>query len=193
MIVGLRGVLEFQGPDAAIIRVGGISLRVGMSTSTLSRLGTPGDEVRLHTHLQFRENNLALYGFASQEELRLFEMLIGVTGVGPKAALALLSAFSAPELATAIGTGNLDLLTKVPGVGKKMAGRLLLELKSKLESAALVDIIPTHGADPDVTAALQSLGYTSAEAAAALSRLPQPPDSTPEERLRQALQYLAQE
>lgn len=193
MIVGLTGVLESQGVDAAVIRVGGISLRVGMPSSTLSRLGAPGDEVQLHTHLHFKDDNIALYGFGSHEELRLFEMLIGVAGVGPKAGLALLSFLSPQELALAIGTGNADILTKVPGVGKKMAGRLVLELRSKLESAGLAETVPPQGADSDVVAALLSLGYSATEAARALATISLSPDLPPEEMLRQVLQHLARE
>ncbi|MFQ5826323.1 MAG: Holliday junction branch migration protein RuvA, partial [Dehalococcoidia bacterium] len=104
-----------------------------MPASTLSRLGRVGEEVHLHTHLHLREDNIALFGFASEEELALFQSLIGVSGVGPRLALSVLSTFSPQELTLAIMGGNIDFLAQVPGLGKKTAGRLVLELRGKLE------------------------------------------------------------
>ena len=160
-----------------------------MPSSTLDSLGAIGEEVHLFTHLQLREDNVALYGFASTEELELFRMLIGVSGVGPKAALAMLSAMNPSQLAIAIATGNVALLSQVPGVGNKMASRLALELKGKLEGFRVG--APMAEGDAEVIAALTSLGYSSAEAASAAATLPDSPEFTVEDRVRLALQYLA--
>lgn len=190
MIAGLDGTLESRSADGAIIKVGGVRLQVFMPTSTLSALGAIGEEVHLHTHLYLREDNIALYGFSSLEELELFRMLIGVTGVGPKVALAMLSAMNPSQLTLAIATGNIDLLSQVPGVGKKMASRLALELKGKLESAWVGAAVSPEG-NAEVIAALTSLGYTHAEAASAVSTLPDSPELTVEDKIRLALQQFA--
>jgi len=189
MIAGVRGKLESRRPDGAVVRVGGFSLLVQAPSSTLDKLGQPGAEVELHTHLYLRQDNITLYGFSTVEERGLFQQIIGVSGLGPKTALALLSAFPPEQLAPAIISGNTDLLSRVPGVGKKTASRLVLELKGKLQKG-------WEGAPPalvaetneDVVAALTALGYTSAEAAKAVSALPHDKDLSLEEKLRLALQ-----
>jgi Holliday junction DNA helicase RuvA len=188
MIAGIDGTLQSRSADGAIIKVGGVSLEVHMPSSTLTSLGAIGEEVHLYTHLHIKEDNVALYGFASTEELELFRTLISVSGVGPKAALAMLSAMNPSQLAIAIATGNVELLSQVPGVGKKMASRLALELKGKLES--LWAGAPAEG-DAEVIAALTSLGYTTSEATSAVATLPDSPELTIEERVRLALQYFA--
>ncbi|MFQ5997360.1 MAG: Holliday junction branch migration protein RuvA, partial [Dehalococcoidales bacterium] len=132
MISSLHGRVESIGSDWAIINVGGIGFQVYMPTSTLSTLGAIGKEVQLYTHLHLREDNATLYGFASSEELTLFQTLIGVTGLGPKMALGMLSGMSVEQLVTAIATGGADLLTVIPGIGKKVANRIVLELKEKI-------------------------------------------------------------
>lgn len=160
-----------------------------MPSSTLETLGDLGDEVHLYTHLHIREDNVALYGFASTEELELFRMLISVSGVGPKIALAMLSAMNPGQLAMAIATGNVDILCHVPGVGKKTASRLTLELKGKLEGFWVG--APMAAGDAEVVAALTSLGYNAAEAASAVASLPDSTELSMEERVRLALQYFA--
>lgn len=187
MIAGLDGTLQSRSADGAIVKVGGVSLQVHVPSSTLASLGAIGEEVHLYTHLHLREDNVTLYGFASTEELDLFRMLIGVSGVGPKAALAMLSAMSSSHLATAIATENVDLLSQVPGVGKKMASRLALELKGKLESVWLA--APAVEPNAEVIAVLTSLGYTRSEATSAVATLPDSPELAIEERVRLALQY----
>ena len=189
MIAGIEGTLESRSADGAIVKVGGVSLEIHMSSSTLDSLGAIGEEVHLYTYLHLREDNVALYGFASTEELELFRMLIGVSGVGPKAALAMLSAMNPSQLAMAIATGNVALLSQMPGVGNKMASRLALELKGKLEGFRVG--APAAAGDAEVIAALTSLGYSSAEAASAVATLPDSPELTVEERVRLALQYFA--
>ena len=190
MIAGLHGKLESLGGDWAIINVGGIGFQVYMPTSTLSSLGKVGDEVHLHTQLHLREDSVAIYGFASADELRLFQTLLGVSGLGPKLALAMLSAMSLDKLTMAIATGSTDLLKVIPGVGKKTADRIILELKDKIA----VGWITTPAAqlaeeNTDVLAALTSLGYSVAEATRAVATLPPSPDLSLEEKIKLALQY----
>jgi len=192
MIVALEGILENRGLDSAVIKVGPLSLQVHIPGSTLGQLGAVGDKVYLHTHLYMREDNVALYGFASGEESALFQNLISVSGIGPKAALGLLSTLNPEQLASAIVSGNVDLLSQAPGLGKKMAGRIVLELKGKLESeweGAVVPVLAQE--DADVVAALTSLGYSLKEATQAVSSLPDSPEVDLEERVRLALQQLA--
>ncbi len=190
MIAGIRGTLEGRGPGWALSAVGGMVLRVHMSTSTLSELGSVGQQVSLRTHLYFREDVIALYGFASDEELGLFQSLTGVSGVGPRVALSLLSALPPQQLSLAIATGNVDMLTHAPGVGKKLAGRVVLELKGKLEAAlAFSPLAATAEADVQVIAALTALGYSLSEASRAAAALPAA-DLPLEEKVRLALQGL---
>jgi Holliday junction DNA helicase RuvA len=191
MIAGLQGKLEARGTDYAIVNVGGVSFRVHVPMSTLSALGAIGEEVHLHTHLYIREDNMALYGFASLEELELFQMLIGITGVGPRMALALLSAMNPQRLAQAIASGNADLLTEVPGIGKRMASRLVVELKGKLESWTGAIAVPAATSNAEVVAALRSLGYSASEAASAVASIPNDSTLSTEEKIRLALQYFA--
>ena len=190
MIAGLRGKLESLGIDWAIVNVGGIAFQVYMPTSTLSTLGTIGNEVHLHTHLHLREDNAALYGFATPDELGLFQTLIGVSGLGPKLALAMLSGMSTEQLVTAIATGGVELLTVIPGIGKKVANRIVLELKEKI-GAGWITTPATQFAqeNTEVLAALTSLGYSSAEAAKAVATLPASPEMDLEEKIKLALAY----
>jgi len=161
-----------------------------MPTSTLSTLGTIGEEVRLHTHLHVREDNATLYGFASTEERELFQSLIGVSGLGPRLALAMLSAMDVEKLTMAIATGSTDLLTVVPGIGKKMANRLVLELKDKIGAGWITTPAAQLAQEnTDVLAALTSLGYSVAEATRAVATLPPSSDLSLEEKIKLALQY----
>ena len=190
MIASLQGRLETISDDWATINVNGIGFQVHMPTSTLSTLGSRGQEVHIYTHLHLREDNATLYGFASPEELGLFQILIGVSGIGPRLALSMLSSMSVDQLTMAIATGNADLLTAVPGIGKKIAARLVLELKDKI-GAELITAPAAQLAqeNADVIAALTSLGYSVAEASRAVANLPASPDLTLEEKLRLALGY----
>lgn len=190
MIAGLQGKLEALGDGWAIINVNGIAFQVYMPTSSLTSLGKIGEEVKLYTHFHLKEDNAALYGFISAEELRLFQTLLGVSGLGPRLALSLLSAMSPDKLVMAIAGGSADLLMTVPGVGKKLASRLILELKDKLA----VGWITTPGVqfaeqNAEVLAALTSLGYSVTEASRALATLPPDPGLSLEERVKLALQY----
>lgn len=187
VIAGIEGVLKSRGDDWVIVDVGGVSFRLLAPTSTLGILGAVGDRIQLHTHLQVREDSLALYGFASAEELKLFEQLISVSGIGPKVALALLSALSPERFALAIASGNDELLSSISGIGKKTAARIVLELKGKFEQSSVAIPYPHE----DVRAALVSLGYSAAEATSAIATLPDTPDLTLEDKIKLALRNFA--
>ena len=188
MIASLKGKLESLGSDWAIINVGGIGFQVYMPTSTLSTLDRIGKEVSLYTHLHLREDNAALYGFASTEELGLFQILLSVSGLGPKLALAMLSAMSVEKLTMAIATGNVALLTEIPGIGKKMANRLILELKDKIAAGWTgAPVIELAQENTEVVAALTSLGYSVSEASRAVATLPSS-ELPLEEKIKLALQ-----
>jgi Holliday junction DNA helicase RuvA len=190
VISSLHGKLESLGSDWAIINVGGIGFQVYMPTSALSTLGATGDDVKLYTHLHLREDNATLYGFTSAEELWLFQTLIGVSGLGPRLALAMLSALSVEQITMAIATASTDLLDMIPGIGKKVANRIILELREKI-GAGWVATPATQLAqeNTDVLAALTSLGYSAAEAAKAVATLPTATDLNLEEKIKLALQY----
>ncbi len=193
MISSLEGKLDSMGNDWAIINVNGIGFQVYMPASTLSDLGMAGNEVKVYTRLYLRDDNVTLYGFGSAEELWLFERLIGVTGLGPRLALAMLSALSAEQLSMAIATGNADLLTVVPGIGKKVAGRIVLELREKIGAGLAVSTTtPLAQENTDVLAALSALGYSATEAARALATLPPESKLSLEDKIKLALQYFAQ-
>ncbi len=190
MIASLHGILESLGVDGAVINVGGIGFQVSMPTSTLSTLGTVGEEVKLHTYLHLREDNASLYGFASTEEMGLFQNLISVSGLGPRLALAMLSAMNIERLTMAIATSSVDLLTEVPGIGKKMANRLILELKEKIGAGWITTpSVQLAEENAEAMAALTSLGYSISEATRAVASLPSDAKLSLEDKVRQALAY----
>ena len=189
MIASLHGKLESLGSEWAVINVGGIGFQVYMPTSTLSTLSTIGEEVKLYTHLHLKEDNATLYGFASADELGLFQTLITVSGLGPKLALAMLSAMNVEKLTMAIASGSTDLLTIVPGIGKKVANRLILELKDKIGAGWITTPAALAEENADVLAALTSLGYSVSEANRAVATLPPSSDLSLEEKLKLALGY----
>ena len=190
MIASLEGKLEALGGDWAIIKVNGIGFQLFVPTSTLSQLGAVGGEVKLYTHLHLREDNVSLFGFASAQELSMFKMLLNVSGLGPKLALAMLSAMDAEQLVVAIASGNAELLTGIPGIGKKMASRLVLELKDKLGAGLIASPMAELAQDnADVLAALTALGYSAAESTRSLATLPRDQSLNLEEKVRLALAY----
>jgi Holliday junction DNA helicase RuvA len=191
MIATLEGILEYRGDDSVIINVGGIGFRVYVPTSTSSQLGAIKGRVSLYTHLHVREDNISLYGFASSEELTLFKSLISVSGIGTKLALSLLSALNPGRLVMAITSGDIDLLSQTPGIGKKMASRLVVELRGKLEKDWREVALPLAPERADVIAALTGLGYSVTEATKAISKLPGSEDLSLEEKVRMALQQMA--
>jgi len=197
MIASIHGVLEARRADSAIIRVGGFSLRIFTPSSTLSRLGEPGAEVSLYTHFLVREDGMALYGFMGEEERDAFEKLITISGVGPKIALALLSMMDARTLFKAIADEDQQRLGMVPGVGKKLAAKLVLELKGKLPSLVALGgasaLSPGGKIQSEVLEALMGLGFSAAEAQAALLKIPQDRPMTLEEQITYALRSFARE
>lgn len=191
MIAGIRGTLEAVGTEWAVVDVSGVSYRVFAPTSTLNRLPAIGQNVRLVTHLYVREDQMSLYGFLSSDELATFEQLLGVSGVGPKLALTMLSATSAESLRQAIASENVENLTAIPGIGRKLAGRLILELRGKLIAPNGAKPTPERPVDAEVSEALVGLGYSPVDAQAAIKSLPPDRQLDLEERIRLALQFFA--
>jgi len=194
MIAGLRGKLAGKESDSVILDCGGVLYRVYVPGSALSEINPDADEVMLHTHLAVREDSMTLYGCTTRRQLDLFETLLNVTGVGPKVALAILGTMPIDTLEAAIAQGDLALLTRVPGVGKKLAQRLVLELKGKLDLTALgvgpASAPPPSGPLADVASTLTSLGYSAPEIGAVLAKLPQDGSVEVDDLLMQALQQL---
>jgi len=190
MIASLNGTLESLGTDHVIVNVNGVGFMVYLPTSVLSVLGAIGEEVRLHTHMHVKEDDISLYGFSSADELQIFETLISVSGLGPKLALAMLSAMSVDQLSMAIATGSTDLLISISGIGKKMADRIVLELKDKIGAGLIAaPMAQMTRENSDVLTALTSLGYSVAEASRAVTTLPTSSDITLEDKIMLALQY----
>ena len=193
MIAALRGTLLAVGADYAVIEAGGVGYQVWAPRGVLQSLPEVGNEARLHTYLLVREDALLLYGFATQAERSFFELLLTVTGVGPRVALSLMSSVPLDQLQVAIASENATLLAQVPGIGKKTAARLILELKSKMNLDALLALASATGVTAHVNTEdqeiLQSLGYSAAEAQAAVASLPADAPVELEERLRLALRY----
>lgn len=192
MIAKLRGVLSSAGKDFVVVEVTGVGFQVFVPQSLLTRLDGPGQELTLHTHLHVRESELTLYGCSSEEELSLFRLLLGVSGIGPKAALALLSSLTPEQLEAAIAQEDVAVLSRVPGIGPKTAKKLVFDLKDKVRAHLQpVEVQPMiTAADTDLIAALTTLGYSIAEAQEALRSLPHEPLSL-EERVRLALSHFA--
>ena len=172
MIAFITGKVVSKGASHAVIEVGGVGFRLAMSTGSLAALPAEGDEVTVWTHLYVREDELSLYGFESEAEKEAFELLITVSGVGPKVALATLSALSPDSLAGAIAAEDVAMLSSVPGVGKKTAQRMILDLKDKLGVEGTFAAGASSGSAgaglAEATDALLAMGFSSAEAAAAL-------------------------
>lgn len=189
MIGRLHGKLLEKNPPQILIDVSGVGYEVDVPMSTFCNLPEVGGELTLYTHFVVREDAELLYGFATLAERAVFRALIKISGVGPKIALALLSGIRVDQLKDAVDRGETGLLTKVPGIGKKTAERLVLELKGKLAgTGAATAAVPTSGARADVAAALIALGYSEREAAAATKKLPE--DCTVNDGLRLALKSL---
>ncbi len=190
MIASLAGRVESIDSDAAIIDVGGVGFKVYMPTSSLANIGRPGDAVKVFTHTHVREDNITLYGFPSAEELWLFEVLLGVSGLGPKLSLAMLSALTPDQIRMAIATGSTEMLDMIPGVGKKVASRIVLELKEKIGAGLVVTPTEETKENADVLAALTTLGYSATEAVKAVANLPDDAKMKLEDKVKLALQYL---
>ena len=188
MIGSLRGPVTHVGADYVVVELGGVGYRVVVAPKLLSRL-RPEREAHFFVHHLVREDQQALFGFGSSEELAFFELLMTVTGVGPRLALAITSAHPVTRLQLAIVTDDLDVLTSVSGVGRRTAQRIALELKEKIHAAGIA-MGPGGAADSDVVAALESLGYTAIEARRAAGTVAGN-DGGLDERIKSALQELA--
>jgi len=189
MISRLRGTVLSIKPPMAIVDVQGVGFRVSCSQAVLDGLA-PGRHCDLHTHLIVREDELALYGFASEEEVELFVLLLSVQGIGARTALAVLSRLSPGALRQAIVGQQAETLSSVPGVGKKTAEKIIFALKGKLGGLDSPPAgAPLSATDAEVIAALTALGYSLAEAQGALASLPRDERLDLEEKIRRALAY----
>ena len=200
MLAGVRGVVAGVLPDNSILlEVGPLTLHIAVSRTTLAALPRDGSPARLVTHLYLREDQLALYGFATEVELGLFRLLLGVTGVGPKVALNICGAGEPDVVLQTIAAGDLDALARIPGIGKKTAARLVVELRGKLDALGdgALPLTPGGGApggdmSAEVVAALQALGYSTTEAYTALRDADIAEAMTVEERVLAALRRMGQ-
>lgn len=181
MIASVRGRITARGTDHVVIEAGGVGYKVFVPRQP------EGDEAALHTHQVVREDGQFLFGFATREELGLFELLIGVSGVGPRAALALLAVSRPADLAAAIASGDTAAIARAPGVGKKTAERLVVELRGRMAKLGGEGHPATPPIDDEAAAALVALGYTGAEAASALRGVAPAGAASTEDRVRTAL------
>jgi holliday junction DNA helicase RuvA len=189
MIATLRGEVSQIEDNAIILEVGGVGLRVFVPATLRTRLKA-GEAAFLYTHLVVREDALTLYGFESQADRELFTLLLGVDGVGPKVALSVLSTMTLDAVQRAVFADEAELLSRVPGVGKKTAQKMALHLKDKLKPTdALAKVAAMSDKDSEVLAALTALGYSVVEAQAAIQSIAKDAPDDVEERLRLALQY----
>jgi len=192
MIASLSGTILQIEESSLVVGVGGVGLRVFVPRTVLEDTGGAGRSIRLHTHLIVREQELALYGFATLEDRQLFETLLGVNGVGPKVALSILSTLSPELIQGAIAREETAVLQRVPGIGKKTAERLMFQLRDKLDISQISTLSPlASDADTDVIDILTGLGFSIVEAQTALQQVPREVTAV-DERLQLALQYLDQ-
>lgn len=189
MISSISGRISEISEDSLVIELGGLGLRVMVPSPLISEVKV-GHSIALQSYLHVRENELSLYGFENAERRQLFTLLIGVNGIGPRLALAILSTLSAEALRSAVTAEQSEVLSQVPGVGKKTAQKIVLHLSDRiqpLEGAPGVSSL--HEKDVDVLEALSALGYTVIEAQAAIQALPKDASDKLEDRLRLALAY----
>lgn len=186
MIGRLRGVIADRGYETIVLDVAGVGYLVAVTPRTLTDLPGVGEEVVLHTHLHVREDQLALYGFASLPDKDLFGLLLGVSGVGPKVAMAILGTMTYEQLSAAVSSDDIAALTSVPGIGTRSAQKLLLELKPKMD--VVDDVLYSTSSIAEVRAALEGLGYAADEIRGTLVDMPQ--DLPIEEMLKRSLQQL---
>ena len=198
MITLVKGKLEIKMTGFVVIDVGGLGYKVFMSDNSIEQLGNIGDNVKVYTHHHVREDDISLYGFCTMEELRMFELLIGVSGVGAKTALTMLAVIDPSNFALAIISEDVATLTKIPGIGAKSAQRIILELKDKLKkenidkNSTIQMIQPISGENKmqEAIEALQVLGYNRKEIEKAFSKL-EKASLTTEELIRKGLNILS--
>jgi Holliday junction DNA helicase RuvA len=190
MIATLTGPIQKIEKASLIVSLGGVGVRVFVPRNVLEDAGGPGRRVHLHTHLLVREDDLTLYGFESEDDLQLFELLLGISGVGPKVALAILGTLSPELLKSAILREETAVLQRVPGIGKKTAERIMFQLRDKLDVDAVQSGLPlVSDVDADVIDILTGLGFSIVEAQSALQNIPRDVQSI-DQRVQLALQYL---
>ncbi len=186
MIAFLEGEVADKAAGRVVIAVGGVGYDVQVPSSTLAKLPPVGKTVRLHTRMVVRDDGMTLYGFSSTDERELFDLLVTVTGIGPKVALSFLSVLAPDALRRAVRAGDVAALTIVPGVGRKVAQRVVLDLRDKLGG----DVVVLEGPLSDVREALLALGLSTQEASEAMSGLTIDGDRAVEDLLREALQHV---
>lgn len=164
MIAQIEGKLLEKAGDSVVVSAGGVGYLIFVPTGTLANLPENGKSVRLHTYLHVREDALQLYGFLTFQERGVFERLISVSGIGPRVALAALSSMNPERLVMAVEQAQASLISRIPGIGKKTAERMIFELKGKLTDLVPLGVVPVGGAGEEAVAALVSLGYTAARA-----------------------------
>ncbi len=191
MIARLSGTVWSVGEDYVVVRTGGIGVQVYVPAGIVAQVGEVGQPVELFTHLNVRENELTLYGFLTQEALSLFQLLLSISGVGPKVALALLGTIAPDTFRQAVMQEEPGLLTRVPGIGPKTAKSIIFHLKDKIKPSGMEPAPLLSDEDAEVIAALTGLGFSLVEAQTALQSLPRDAELSVEERVRQALAYFA--
>ena len=197
MFAYIKGSLEQKSNNYVVIDVGGIGYKIFMATKAIETLGEIGKVVKVHTHYYVREDNISLYGFNTNEELRMFELLLQVSGIGAKSAIAMLSEISPSSFALAVISDDISQLVKIPGIGKKTAARIVLELKDKLKTEEAITkteevklSITNEEETSEAIAALQVLGYTKREIDKALENV-DTKNLQLEEIIKQGLKNLA--
>lgn len=196
MISYIKGKLEAKNIDSVIIEVGGIGYKIFMSVNSMDRLGEAGTDVKVYTYMRVREDDISLYGFCSNEELKMFEQLLGVSGVGAKVALSILANISPSSFALAIITGDINTLKGLPGIGAKSAQRMILELKDKMKTQEAIEteVVPVkttikNDKAKDAIEALQVLGYAKRDIELVIGKI-NTEELSVEEIIKQGLKYL---
>ena len=189
MLVGVRGALEAVGSDWVNVQVGGVTLQVSVPASTVAGLGSVGEQVRLHTILRIQNEQPVLYGFIEAGSIELFGALTGVSGIGPRSAMAILSELGEDGLRQAVASEDVTALARAQGVGRRTAQRVVLELRGKLPDADAGSPIPAAaaGTDAEAVEALTALGMSLADARQAVAGLDMSSEATVEDKVRQAL------
>lgn len=197
MFAYIKGNLEQKSNNYVVIDVGGVGYKIFMATNSIEKLGEIGEIVKVYTHYYVREDNISLYGFNTNEELRMFELLLQVSGIGAKSAIAMLSEISPSSFALAVISDDISKLVKIPGIGKKTAARIVLELKDKLKTEETITkneevklSISNEEETSEAVAALQVLGYTKREIEKALEKV-DTKNLQLEEIIKEGLKYLA--
>lgn len=202
MLAYIKGSLEIKNNDYIVIDVGGLGYKVNMPKKTLENVGNIGDKIKVYTYYRVREDDISIFGFNTNEELRMFELLLSVSGVGAKVALTILSNIEIAEFALAVITDDVNKIVKIPGIGKKSAQRIILELKDKLKAQELVEAEgqgetkearkeENNEAQEEAIAALQILGYSKKDIEKAFAKLANKNVSV-EELIKKGLTILSQ-